>query len=207
LRLAHLNCQILALSCIRDPLKRLRTRAEQRKADGSLARVAGRAYDPRRLDLFSALHGDLLKLAPSHRAEPAREIEARYLPFFEAYFSNFIEGTEFEPDEAAAIVFEGRVPTERPEDAHDVLGTYRIVSDRAEMMRTPKTFEELLSQLRARHASIMEGRPDKSPGKFKSTQNRTGSTTFVAPDLMSGTLTRGYDLYRALPEHFNAPSS
>ena len=47
--------------------------------------------------------------------------ERRYLPFFESYFSNFIEGTEFEVDEALAIVFEGRIPKDRPADAHDVL--------------------------------------------------------------------------------------
>jgi hypothetical protein len=35
------------------------------------------------------------------------------LPFFEAYFSNFIEGTEFAVDEAAAIIFENRIPKNR----------------------------------------------------------------------------------------------
>ncbi|MDE0374271.1 MAG: hypothetical protein OXI73_17235 [Rhodospirillales bacterium] len=59
------------------------------------------------------------------------------LAFFEAYFSNFIEGTEFAVDEAADIAFRGVVPNERPADAHDVLGTWRIVSDTREMGRTP----------------------------------------------------------------------
>jgi hypothetical protein len=31
-----------------------------------------------------------------------------YLPFFEAYFSNFIEGTEFELNEAIALIYEGK---------------------------------------------------------------------------------------------------
>ena len=166
------------------------------------ARAAGQPYDARRLDLFSALHRALLELAPVHRLDPARAEDERYLPFFEAYFSNFIEGTEFEVGEAAAIVFEGRVPLERPEDAHDVLGTFRVVSDRTEMMRTPKTFEELLVLLRTRHAHVMEGRPDKSPGAFKSTNNRAGATLFVAPDLVRGTLARGFELHRALPDAF-----
>ena len=41
------------------------------------------------------------------------------LAFFETYFSNFIEGTEFAVDEAADIAFRGTVPNERPADAHD----------------------------------------------------------------------------------------
>lgn len=180
----------------------LGTRNARLQSEEATARAAGKAYDARRLDLFGALHTDLLKLAPALRVDPRRENEAQYLPFFEAYFSNFIEGTEFEPDEAAAIVFKGRIPTERPEDAHDILGTYRVVSNRAEMQRTTKTFEELITQLRSRHASVMEGRPDKSPGAFKTTSNRAASTTFVVPELVLGTLARGYELCRTLPEAF-----
>ena len=33
------------------------------------------------------------------------------LAFFEAYFSNFVEGTEFVVDEAAEIVFGNQIPT------------------------------------------------------------------------------------------------
>jgi len=58
----------------------------------------------------------------------ARE-RSTYLPFFESYFSNFIEGTEFDIGEAYEIVYEGVIPQERSDDAHDVLGTFRIVSD------------------------------------------------------------------------------
>src|SRR3546814_11695923 len=65
-----------------------------------------------------------------HRAAPPRSGDANAtLAFFEAYFSNFIEGTEFTVDEAAEIVFEGVIPAERPADAHDVVGTFRVVSD------------------------------------------------------------------------------
>jgi len=166
------------------------------------ARAAGRPYDPRRLDLFSSLHGDLLKMAPVSRGDPVLGEEARYLPFFEAYFSNFIEGTEFDVDEAQAIVFEGRIPQDRPADAHDVLGTFRVVSDGAEMARTPRAVEDLVRLLRTRHAHVMEGRAGKSPGVFKTTTNRAGDTIFVAPELVQGTLARSFELYRALPDAF-----
>ena len=120
------------------------------------------------------------------------------LPFFEAYFSNFIEGTEFAVEEAADIVFRSLIPAGRTADGHDVLGTYRVVCDEREMSRLPRNFEELIALLKSRHGSIMEGRPDKGPGRFKTEPNRAGSTLFVAPELVHGTLAKGFEIYRGL---------
>ncbi len=122
------------------------------------------------------------------------------LAFYEAYFSNFIEGTQFSVDEAKEIVFEGVIPAERPEDAHDVLGTLRIVSDPAEMCRIPANADEFDALLKARHARIMEGRPDKKPGEFKTQGNQAGNTVFVIPDLARGTLEKGFEFLNALGE-------
>jgi hypothetical protein len=124
------------------------------------------------------------------------------LAFFEAYFSNFIEGTEFEVAEAVDIVFRGVIPSERPQDAHDVLGTWRIVGDSSEMRQVPSSYADLVRLLQARHASIMELRPEKGPGRFKTTGNRAGATTFVAPELVEGTLEQGVDLWRSLEMPF-----
>ena len=44
----------------------------------------------------------------------------------------------------------------------------------------------------------MEGRPDKGPGRFKTESNRAGATTFVAPDLVEGTLAKRFEIYRGL---------
>ena len=49
---------------------------------------------------------------------------------------------------------------------------------------------------------VMAGRPDRSPGVFKTTQNRAGDTIFVAPELVPGTLAHGFELCRALPDAF-----
>jgi hypothetical protein len=38
----------------------------------------------------------------------------------------------------------------------------------------------------------MVGRPDRRPGKFKEIANQAGSTLFVAPDLVNGTLREGF---------------
>ena len=162
----------------------------------AIARAAGLPYDPERLDLLQRLFSELAGSAPITR--PARPTDGPALPFFEAYFSNFIEGTEFAVDEAADIVFKGHIPKGRPADAHDVLGTWRVVSDVAEMSRLPTDFEELKTLLKNRHARIMEGRPDKGPGRFKADPNRAGSTMFVAPELVEGTLAKGFETYRGL---------
>ena len=108
------------------------------------ARARGSSFDPQRIALFEKLHDALRRFPP----EPPREWHptrraAINQAFFEAYFSNFIEGTEFALDEASAIVFEGVIPPNRPADAHDVLGTFRLVSRTEEMTRLPKTAETL----------------------------------------------------------------
>ena len=70
------------------------------------------------------------------------------------------------------------------------------------MGRTPKGGEDLIALLKPRQAAIMEGRPDKRPGQFKLAPNRAGSTVFVAPDLVAGTLEQGFDLCRSLEAPF-----
>ena len=160
------------------------------------ARAAGSPYDPHRLDLFQRLHAELARTAPVLRV--ARGTDGPALPFFEAYFSNFIEGTEFAVNEAVDIVFHGHIPRRRPEDAHDILGTWKLVSDAAEMSRIPASFADMSALLRRRHGEIMHGRPDKEPGQFKTEANRAGATVFVAPDLVQGTLAKGFEIYRSL---------
>jgi hypothetical protein len=163
------------------------------------ARAAGQPFDARRIEGFEALAADLADRAPG--VVPALPIDAerrRLLPFYEAYFSNFIEGTEFTLDEAAAIVFDAVIPENRPADAHDILGTYEVVSDPTEMARIPKSADEFEELLRTRHARLMTGRPQTGPGRYKTAVNRAGTTEFVRPDLVVGTLRRGFDIGSAL---------
>jgi hypothetical protein len=174
----------------------LGTRNASLESPVAIARAAGLPYDPQRLDLFQRLFTELAQSAPVTRL--ARPMDGVALPFFEAYFSNFIEGTEFAVDEAADIVFKGYIPPARPADAHDILGTWKVVSDRHQMSRLARTFEELTALLKDRHARIMEGRADKEPGRFKADPNRAGSTLFVAPELVEGTLAKGFEIYRGL---------
>ena len=181
----------------------LGTRNTELVSTAAVARQRGNPYDPDRLALFQTLHRYLRNLPPVTRMAPERSEQANAtLAFFEAYFSNFIEGTEFAVEEAAEIVFRGFIPSERPEDAHDVLGTWRMVSDQREMRRKPGNALELENLLRARHGAVMESRPDKNPGVFKQKVNRAGSVIFVAPELVPGTLAQGFDLHHSLETPF-----
>jgi hypothetical protein len=174
--------------------------------DGPLASNIGRAtragesWDEDRLPLFDELFAALHEHVPIDRRAPER-ISPNF-SFYEAYFSNFIEGTEFTIEEAREIVFEGAMPADRPQDAHDILGTFDLVSDPALRASTPTDADELLSLLSTSHARIMAGRPEERPGHFKTKRNRAGNTEFVAPSRVQGTLRRGYERYRALPPGF-----
>lgn len=94
------------------------------------------------------------------------------------------------------------VPQQRPQDAHDILGTYQITSSAEQMRRTPQTSDELLELLRSRHAVLLGGRPEMSPGRFRERPNRAGSTEFVDPGLVEGTLRRGFEAARSLASPF-----
>lgn len=181
----------------------LGTREDRLASERGKARGAGAPFDPDRIALFDALHSELRATAPFSRPAEGRSAEGRsVLAFYEAYFSNFIEGTEFDVNEAADIVFNNVIPRDRPEDAHDVLGTWQIVSDPQEMARTPRDPQMLLTLMQSRHAVLMGARPDKQPGRFKREGNRAGSTLFVSPDQVDGTLARGFEYYQSLDTPF-----
>ena len=73
----------------------LGTREAELTAPPAVARRLGRPYDPDRLVLFQALHTALRDHPPLSRIAPIRGPEGNAtLAFFEAYFSNFIEGVE-----------------------------------------------------------------------------------------------------------------
>ena len=164
-----------------------------------IARKMREPYDPDRLQLFEILHRALYIMPPIIKQATT---ETNLLAFYEAYFSNFIEGTEFAVSEAEEIIFEGKVPNDRPADAHDILGTYSIVSSLKEMEKIPNNFKDLLTLLSERHAIIMAKRLEKLPGSFKVEGNRAGSTLFVNPELVQGTLKKGFELYQSLDVPF-----
>ena len=96
--------------------------------------------------LFEALRAALAVRVHTDRADDIRSGDAlNNIAFFDAYFSNCIEGTEFEVEEALDIVFRNQIPQSRSADAHDILGTWRVVSSVEEMSRVPKDFDKFLT--------------------------------------------------------------
>lgn len=166
------------------------------------ARLAGEPYDAHRLDMFIGLADLLETTAPIPRPALGPPSRWEWEAFFEAYFSNFIEGTEFGVEEARRIAVEGEISAARPEDAHDVAATYRIARDAVMRAATPTTSGELLELLREQHNVLMAARPDKRPGKFKEQQNYAGGYAFVSPDLLVGTLRRGFDCFAGITDPF-----
>lgn len=186
----------------------LGTRTGTLLAPTARSRALGQPYDAGRVQVFQRLLDALAQWPPKARPDSTRQgPEWENLAFFDAYFSNFIEGTEFRVDEAAQIVFEDIVPAQRPADAHDVRGTYELVSNPAEMgwsaTRAAHDPDEFFAVLKRRHAAIMAGRPEKRPGEFKRIGNQTGSSYFVEPELVEGTLRQGFELFRSLAEPFH----
>ncbi len=176
----------------------LGTRDASLQTDSARAHQAGMGFDTRRVDLFATLQAALLRQTFAGRDEQPASYPT--LSFFEAYFSNWIEGTEFEIEEAEEIVFESKMPRTREEDAHDVLGTFEVVNDpeqRSERAADPPSFLDLL---RKRHAQMLSRRAQVNPGSFKNRANRADGTSFVSPELVQGTLTEGWRYLEPLPE-------
>ena len=120
--------------------------------------------------------------------------------FFESYFSNYIEGTKFEINEAKQIVDTGVTIPKRVDDSHDILGTFAVLSNRHEMQKSPQTASELIALLKHRHRIMMGGRPELNPGLFKQINNQAGSTVFVDYRRTEGTLQYGFRYFQLLKE-------
>jgi hypothetical protein len=168
----------------------------------NIERARSKPHDITRLRLLETLALQLRDVhTPDFRPVPDLRSNLDVLhifSFFEAYFSNYIEGTVFEVDEAKRVVFEGLKIPQRTNDTHDILNTYRLVVDTFEMSRAPASGEAFLELLKARHLAILQHRKDTNPGAWKELRNRAGDTVFVEPGLVEGTLLRAFELYKSL---------
>jgi len=165
-------------------------------APAARARAAGTPYDADRIGRLDRLVEALRDYPVPYREDRDLSGEPFYnLAFFDAYFSNYIEGTRFLVEDAREIVFEGKIPAQRPKDAHDVIGTYRVLSTRHEMFVSASEWVErpqlFLDVLRERHRMMLQERPEVRPGQFKEVPNQAGDTMFVDPGLVESTLAEG----------------
>ncbi len=172
-------------------------------SSSATARARGIPYDLDRLKLFEilfeSLHNEVFQDLPEKNVDSA---SFRNFAFFESYFSNYIEGTEFDIEDARRIIDTGQPLPARNADSHDVLGTFRIVASKREMSRVPASSDELIGLLQERHRIMMSARPDRNPGAFKMSNNHAGDTHFVDYALVQGTLKKGFEYYHALEHPF-----
>ncbi len=174
------------------------------KSTVAKARVLGEPVDPDRMQLFESLFEQLVGKDYPDYSDRNNNIQSyQNFAFFESYFSNYIEGTEFTVDEAKQIITTSTPMPARDEDSHDVLGTYQIVSNSKEMSLQPQNAEDFLRLMKERHAVLLSARKSKMPGEFKDRNNRAGTTEFVDWQLVTGTLKKGYEWYSLLQHPFS----
>jgi len=159
--------------------------------DLSRARAAGKPYDPERIQLFNEVKAALAnETFKELSCPPIRELENR--AFWEIYFSNYIGGTKFSVEEAREIVHgtdtAKALERKRPQDAHDMLETYRLIIDNKVSGKVAASPQKYIELIKIRHARMMASRANVSPGEFKERNNEVGSRVFVRPELVSETL-------------------
>ena len=167
------------------------------------ARALGEPFDENRLQLFEKLFvylkQEVFERLPDKNFD---SVSFRNIAFFDAYFSNYIEGTVFEVDEAKEIIESETPLPNRGEDSHDILGTYKLLSSKKEMSIVPKSGDDLINILQYRHKTLLEARQSKKTGVFKDKNNRAGETHFVDFTMVKGTLKKGFDFYNVLEDSF-----
>jgi hypothetical protein len=165
-------------------------------------RAAGKPYDPDRIEIFESLFSALRRPFPLI-ADPAKTgVSAFNFAFFESYFSNYIEGTTFTVEEASEIIFDGKIIPKRNEDSHDILGTFKAIMEQPFRSKLPRNEDEFLAWLQQCNHQILSSRPDKNPGQWKEQTNQAGSTIFVHPELVKGTLREGFKRVALLDDAF-----
>ncbi len=157
-------------------------------------------FDLNRLQTFENLAKYLLQCDLVSRPYQYNSSSWRNLSFFESYFSNYIEGIEFEIEEAEQIIFEKNEIYNRHQDSHDVSAVFDLVQDYTEMVTVPNSTNELLDLLIQRHSLIMDARPEKRPGQLKIKANKAGDTVFVSPEQVEGTFAQAFPIYQRLPK-------
>lgn len=182
----------------------LRTRQASALTQQGRARAKGEPLDTdcigRLVKLVDYLQSRAPVMVPDADTTPERKMAGA---FVEAYFSNFIEGTEFTVGEAVEIVFDGKMPEARPEDGHDVLGAYLQLIDLGERSASAVDADTFIDEIQERHRRLMEARPSVQPGVFKTRANKAGDTTFVHPERVKGTLREGTTILRSISDPFS----
>lgn len=172
----------------------LRTRAGQLVARGT-------PVDAERMRRFELLAAALRVSELPRIADVAPEGDPKlHFAFIESYFSNYVEGTKFSIEEAEGIVLRNAIVAARPKDSHDVLGVFEQVMQAGSRDSVPPPEAPFVPGLQARHRAMLGRRPEANPGEIKMQTNFAGTTQFVLPAFVQGTLQEGSLLALSVPE-------
>ena len=172
----------------------LRTRRGQLFAQGT-------PVDAERMARFELLATALRTAVLPAIRDVAPHGEAKiHFTFIESYFSNYVEGTKFSIEEAEGIVLRNTIVPGRPKDSHDVLGVFNQAMRAGTRDSVPAPDAAFVVGLMDRHLSMLERRPEANPGQIKTEANFAGTTQFVLPAFVRGTLQEGSKLALSLPE-------
>ncbi len=160
----------------------------------------GEPFDADRLKMLESLAIDLSKENFVHHPSLKDKDAWFNFSFFEAYFSNYIEGTILTLEEAKQVIETNRPLANKRNDSHDVLGTFALTNNRTQMSQVPKDADQFMELLRQRHATLLSSRPEKNPGVFKERNNMAGSYQFVDHRLVTGTIRRSFKFYEYLKD-------
>lgn len=123
-----------------------------------------------------------------------------HFAFMESYFSNYVEGTKFSVEQARGIALHNEIVTARPRDSHDILGVFRLASSAPYRNSVPPPGSEFLPGLQDWHAEMLKNRPEANPGEIKTDVNYAGTTKFVEPGFIRGTMAEASPLAFSVPE-------
>lgn len=172
----------------------LRTRQGQLLARGT-------PVDDERMARFAVLATALRTAVLPALPDVAPEGNAKaHFAFIESYFSNYVEGTKFSIEEAEGIVLRNAIVPGRPKDSHDILGVFNQALRAGTRDSVPPPDAAFVAGLQERHGALLERRPEANPGVLKTDANFAGTTQFVLPAFVRGTLQEGSKLALSVPE-------
>lgn len=177
-------------------------RGELKTREGILVAM-GKPIDNERIERFNVL-ADYLRGAQLPRIDDtvARGGARQNAAFIESFFSNYVEGTKFAIEDARDIVMNQRIEETRPKDSHDILGVFRLALEAPYRHSPPVAGEDFLPGLELWHSEMLQMRPEAHPGIIKNRANFAGTTQFVSPSHVRGTLEEGSRIALSVPEGF-----
>ncbi|WP_259460538.1 Fic family protein [Paraburkholderia sp. BL23I1N1] len=171
------------------------------KTKAGLAIAQGTPIDMERMRLFDSLATALRTTVLPDIADIADQGNSRiHFAFLESYFSNYVEGTRFSVEEAEGIVLRNQIVAQRPKDSHDILGVFNLAYRSDTRAMVPPAGQDFVDVLQERHRIMLERRPEVDPGNLKLEANYAGTTQFVQPSHVRGTLAEGSRLALSIPE-------